>query len=464
MDPSSSTTNDPLPTTTRIQRAADIRRVYLWYKGIFNGPNAKLRKVSRISKLVDKFDAPVRSVLNDLGRENVIGMIKILLETQVFESEQRAKIKFPELFVRSTASGLRASASASASANQASSVPAHLVPGPAQGAVKEWVGSERPMFDFNQSVVRTVVPAREAPGEGCGAAPVVPFPYHAGNQNRPPRNLVPPEPSRAPILYPASLPYSGQHAIVINAQHILEECFWNWAQMWVPAFIQREWDCAAAVELTTWVRQLPYWIKMLSPEAIQLNSIRGSDARLQQILSDVTRLRNTAVHRIADSARGIHCMLVSSVQLANLLRDQLRANLLEDLRRELDHQIQFMEFNKDVLKQQLSREMDEITRKREELNMEEKQLYGKISEEDTANTILAGQLLEESVKKIIHGELEANDTPSPDTAETQCTPVEASVDAPVKRDMMDGEDTGAALAASDGLEHDDSNPTSVTEA
>jgi hypothetical protein len=79
------------------------RRVYLACRAIFTGTNAELRKQKKIRSLVDRHKSSLSHVIRDLGVNNVVEILKGMLEDRVFQSEVRAKVYFPELFQSSPA-------------------------------------------------------------------------------------------------------------------------------------------------------------------------------------------------------------------------------------------------------------------------------------------------------------------------------------------------------------------------
>jgi hypothetical protein len=78
--------------------SAENRRVFIAYRSLFSGPNANIRKPKKIQSLVQEHASSFKPLLNDLGSEKTMEILKILLDTRVFESDIQAKIAFPELF------------------------------------------------------------------------------------------------------------------------------------------------------------------------------------------------------------------------------------------------------------------------------------------------------------------------------------------------------------------------------
>lgn len=80
---------------------ADRRRVYLACRAIFAGDKAHLRRPKKVREEIEKRPSALGSLNRDLGIEKVVEILRDLLERRVFESELKAKVEFPELFVSS---------------------------------------------------------------------------------------------------------------------------------------------------------------------------------------------------------------------------------------------------------------------------------------------------------------------------------------------------------------------------
>jgi len=91
--------------------AADNRRVFLAYRTLFTGPEAQIRKSTKVRKIVTKHQGSFHPLIRDLGLPKIVEIVKILLDQQVFESELKAKIVFPELFQTSPERNVQRNAS-----------------------------------------------------------------------------------------------------------------------------------------------------------------------------------------------------------------------------------------------------------------------------------------------------------------------------------------------------------------
>ena len=79
-------------------KTAKRRRVYVHCRPIFSGDNALVRKPKSIKTLVDSNRASLQPLLNDKTEQQVMDILRHLLERRIFESEICAKVEFPDLF------------------------------------------------------------------------------------------------------------------------------------------------------------------------------------------------------------------------------------------------------------------------------------------------------------------------------------------------------------------------------
>ena len=80
------------------QRSPDGRLVYLHCSSIFSGANAQVRKVKKISQLLQKHKASIKILTKEFTIPDIAATAKDLLEEQIFESIPRARLRYPELF------------------------------------------------------------------------------------------------------------------------------------------------------------------------------------------------------------------------------------------------------------------------------------------------------------------------------------------------------------------------------
>lgn len=85
----------------------DKRLVYLALKEIFKGGDAHIRRARKISELVQKHQHEncIQNLIKRHNTDAICNVAKILLKEQIFESELKAKICFPEVFKVSSSQG-----------------------------------------------------------------------------------------------------------------------------------------------------------------------------------------------------------------------------------------------------------------------------------------------------------------------------------------------------------------------
>jgi hypothetical protein len=141
----------------------------------------------------------------------------------------------------------------------------------------------------------------------------------------------------------------------------------------MPAILEEHaWDCAAAVELTKWTRLFAKRSAQFPQHALKVDR-----ASLNKIQFATNRLRHTAVHRLPTTSRGVEKLVLSAMGLVKVLQDPLRTSQLKEIHLEVHSKIKAMELNKNVLEDNLSKELLAIQRQREELDRREEELAAK---------------------------------------------------------------------------------------
>ncbi|KAH6713463.1 hypothetical protein BKA61DRAFT_675708 [Leptodontidium sp. MPI-SDFR-AT-0119] len=125
------------------------------------------------------------------------------------------------------------------------------------------------------------------------------------------------------------LPYQVQHYILVMIQRMLEESCFEFAGRWIPDILHAKgWDCAEAVELSTW--------KAFLPTALPPNAIRPlSNYTLEGALGDAVRIRNSAVHRHLCDNDEIRRMALQAQDLMSMFSDGTRQDKFHRLWLEL---------------------------------------------------------------------------------------------------------------------------------
>lgn len=332
-----------------------------------------LRKSKKVREVVEKHKSSFQPLIKEFGNDKIIGILKELLAGRIFQSELRAKVEFPELFRSSPARDVQRTTSENDAARSEAE------------ALEEIASLEGREDDLAEN--RAEMPEDDA-AEDAIAVEVMAGPSTLENLAT----------SAVPSLYPVNFPYKAQHFILTTTQRLLEECCFDFTTMWLPSKLQENgWDCPEAVELTKWTKFLTKNNDLLPKASLDLDK----DTTIKQVLLSTHNLRHSAVHRLPTSARGINQMVISAARLAKTLRDPLRTAQLEELNHEVEGRIKDMELNKNFLEDKLDKELQDIRRKREELNVKEKELISSTLKEDQENKSLIGVLVQESLREIL---------------------------------------------------------------
>ena len=168
-----------------------------------------------------------------------------------------------------------------------------------------------------------------------------------------------------PRLHPVYLPFRTQHKILVFVQNLLEECCFDFGNTWVPDLMQlRKWHEVESIELTQWTQRFMKYAKSLPPSAIK--PIAGKS--IAQVLVGTNTLRHSAVHRHRTSAAGIVNMLSAAITFAEALNDSTRANRIAEIKMKLETSIEEIVQHQNLLEHKLIDQLEEIARRRAELN------------------------------------------------------------------------------------------------
>jgi hypothetical protein len=141
--------------------AAERRRVFLAYRTVFTGPQAQIRKSKKVREVLQQHKGSFKSLINDLGFEKVIDIVKALLDERVFESELKAKIAFPELFQSSAIRDVQRNASENDAARSAAEALEELVSASERGGKDDGhkgddVPQSRLSYIVNTTIILTI--------------------------------------------------------------------------------------------------------------------------------------------------------------------------------------------------------------------------------------------------------------------------------------------------------------------
>ncbi|EEQ27352.1 ubiquinol-cytochrome-c reductase cytochrome c1 [Microsporum canis CBS 113480] len=365
----------------------DQQRVFLAYKALFGGQNSQVRKKKKIRQLVQSYKQSTQSVIQSLGADKIVTILKSLLDRGIFSSESKAKIAFPSLFLTSATQEVQHSASEVVAAEseqkafrlvQLLDIQNHTTEVRDNDHEEELLLDDIDLDDGHVSV-------QEEP--------------LSNDAQHPDTNGI-----RVPSLYPSYIPYRSQHLLLTKTQCLLEECCYVFTSKWMPdLLLKRKWDCPEAIELNKWVRVFMKRISKLPADALH----DGHKANIFEIVESVVQLRHSAVHRLLISAKRLEDLINSSVAFVSMLRDSHRQSQLSELDVNLKRMIKSQELNKNFLEMQLQEKLDDIQKQREELKKREKDAVATMLNEDEENKYLVGSLLEESIASVFNTGKEA---------------------------------------------------------
>ncbi|GAB7349903.1 hypothetical protein MBLNU459_g0593t1 [Dothideomycetes sp. NU459] len=324
------------------KHSPDERLVYLAFKNVFKGNDAQLRKSKRISELIEKHqkNPDIKSLIKRHGVDNIRVTVKALLEENIFESTLQAKLRFPDIFEVTPGQ----SAKREASEAKAAKTEANAMKEAAQG------GDMRPLETGGAGKVDT---DGQVEGDECPGSSLV----SDGEQSHPKSALV-------PSLYPAYLPYSSQHQVLLRLQTILENACYSFGKQRLPDILMSSgWDCPGSVELNLFAKVL-----LANTDLFDGKQIKASGRSLAGLLNSIINLRHTAVHRLRVTINTVETFLDDAEALVSLFEDPRCEEQLSYLRRQVHTILGELKSNKDLLESRLAEKLKDIAVQREELD------------------------------------------------------------------------------------------------
>ncbi|KAL8939705.1 MAG: hypothetical protein Q9216_003219 [Gyalolechia sp. 2 TL-2023] len=359
----------------------DQQRIFLAYRALFEGQNAQVRQPKKIRNILISSKTSSSPLVQSIGFDKVVTVLRGLLERKVFSSELKAKLAFPILYETSPEQNARHEASDAGAAKEEAE------------ALQEVEALDNAVVDEDTAGVLEFGDAdmeETAAVNGFGD-PAMDNQYYPDTDQRLSAGI--------PSLYPVQFPFRVQYSILARSQRLLEECCYDFTQKYAPdVLVEKRWDCAEAIELNKWT-----FAMMKKHGKLPAGAFKESSSGIHKILFAVNRLRHSAVHRLRISAKGILQIIHDAVRFAETLSDSARASQLEELYKELQSMIKSQELNKNYLETKLKDELDEIKRQREELVEREQKAISTIVVEDGDNTKFVGSLLERRLRSILDG-------------------------------------------------------------
>jgi len=365
------------------------KKVYLAYRAVFGGSNARIRKRNAISNIVAQHRQSGQIVIEGLKAKQTVHILEELLRRKLFDSEVEARLAFPDLFTITLAQDAQHSFLEADAATSEAEVLKDI-------ALLDNDRDEDHTEESNDKVPLTL------PGGKLGLL------FSASDMMILMRTVATPSKFHAdgiqvPSLYPLYIPYKAQHQVLSRTQRLLEECCYAFTKQWLPDLLeQRQWDCPEAIELNKWTYVVVKRLKKL-PSHCFGNMGNEPSMSLANVLVSINDLRHAAVHRIRTTAMGISEMIRSAARFACALGGSAWEKQLKELQQELDGKIQAMKLNKNFLETKLEREVQDIARQRKELDEQEKDALTTMLKEDKDYCSSIGDLLSRSAERIFAG-------------------------------------------------------------
>ncbi len=355
------------------QRSPDGRLVYLHCASIFSGANGQVRRVKKISQLLEKHKKSIKILTKEFTVSAIAAIAKELLDEQIFESLPRAKLRYPELFQLTDAQ------EAERAATEAEVV--RIEAEAAQDIVLTSDDEGDECLDFKESGQRaepeeTIEDKAETrdnvqisavelwqvfSGGQCTRQD-----WHVANFLDSKQSTTRDHQARSvPRLHPVYLPFKTQHRSLVLVQSLLEESCLEFGNAWVPDLMEaRQWHEAESIELTEWTKRFSKYAKSLPPAAIQ--PIAGKS--IAEVFFGTSALRHSAVHRLPTSVAGILNMLHAAKSFAEALKDSKRTEKLVEIKTQLEASTEEIVQHQYLLERKLRDQLEDIARRRAELD------------------------------------------------------------------------------------------------
>ncbi|KAJ4384782.1 hypothetical protein N0V86_000385 [Didymella sp. IMI 355093] len=350
----------------------DERTVYLAFKNVFKGTDAKTRTDKTIKKKIQKYEGcseEIRALVQEYNLDNVRKSIKTLLEGDIFGLTLKAKMRFPELFdVSSAQSAERAASEAEAAKTEADAM-GDVTVGPPGGSVSTAIHEE--VVQSKQEIQSSEATSGFSNGQ----------------------KFLHPETFTTRSLYPLYLPAKGQRRLLSKVQDILEHTCFTFAKVKSTQELHNQgWDSPDCVELNSWMGMFRSRENLFDAERVATLVKPFSE-----LLSSIAQIRHTAVHRLRITAGKVESSLADAETLAALLGDDICSRQLTRLRRETHSVIEEFGRNKDLLEVRYVDKRKEIAARRAELDRIETAAWEAMLVEDKQYQCFAGVILEEMV-------------------------------------------------------------------
>ena len=343
------------------------RKVYVLGRSVFAGDLSSTRDRSAISKIVSQNRQHFAEAIQESNESSVLDILSNLLREGIFESELKAKLRFPGLFQPSPERSLQHEISEQAAEQ-----------------------SEHDALRVATYERHALIPVDD--GELVSDSRFVGDDAAAGQSQQVTEPL-----HNRPSLFPIYLSYVSQHALLNFLQKLLEGSCYDFTARWIPELLSKHaWSCAQAVELGKWIDLLPREFARIPEEATTVQTA----AMLRRTLEETIKIRHAAVHRLPTNAQEISRMFLKALNLVRVLRDTLRTLKLEILEQNLIATSKDLELHKNCIESDLDQQLNSIKSRHAELDTMEAQAKSAALCQDKDETHRISCMFEKSIKHI----------------------------------------------------------------
>ncbi|KAK2776651.1 hypothetical protein CKAH01_12301 [Colletotrichum kahawae] len=381
---------------TELYSFAEYQQVYVACHPIFQGRNAKIRRLSKTkSVLLQRKTEVVKSIVEEMGEEKVANIALDLLREKVFKYETKARARFPGVFqtgkeVGNSVNWPEADRNASPTAEPLDDIfssedDIHVITTP------DW-DSESDMCNARSQdegkTRKSTFTNTSFPPSGYRVLTITAF-----NHGQSPTVEV--STSLQPIQNSpnaTSALCNTQRRILMSAQVVLNESCFEFMSTWIPKMLHdlQAPQCNSAGDFFpfTVASGGPYY--QLPTDAM---SFISTEATIEAFKS-ARFLQQTYSERSQISWREISEILKPAIRVAEGLRNNVSACKIRELRKEIDGQVEIRQAAKTALQYRVPTEMDDIRRQREELDKRERALIDDMAKEEINQSALLSDVID----------------------------------------------------------------------
>ncbi|KAI9808249.1 MAG: hypothetical protein M1825_004706 [Sarcosagium campestre] len=336
-------------------RLPDERTVFIACQDVFKEKDALIRRPVKIKELILRSkESPVQltQLLEIHALDDIVVVVKGLLEAQVFESTDKAEKRFPGVLV--APNGLKNLKNPKNPKNPkaqnggAKNTAARVV------AMRSRVCRQRNIVhtDRQRLLQATVQNMRATTGSNL-----------EGNTLALKKRRLP-ETQEEFSSSEMCIPFGTRHQILFKVQAILEEIAYDYAKKNFPECLkQMKWECPESVELNVWAK---YFLRHSDklPRAIFFQATMS----LKEMILRLQTLRHIAVHRRPTNSKDFESLITTAEVFAKLLMDDKRPGKISRVRHEVNVSIQILKRITEDLDRETGEKLREINARRAELN------------------------------------------------------------------------------------------------